>query len=158
MLLIGVGSGSGLSGCGDDGPRLVVQSAAAPVTEQAGSSPASSPVVSTADAVVVPAATEPPVVTVTPTGVVVQITALDNSFRPQSIEINIGDEVVWENRGRNEHNVLRVEGDGWGVEAPSFQPGDRYGFVFSEPGEYHYYCSIHGNEQAGMTGTISVSA
>jgi plastocyanin len=136
VLLIGVGSGSGLSGCGDDGPRLVVQSAAAPVT----------------------AATEPTVVTVTPTGVVVQITALDNSFRPQSIEINIGDEVVWENRGRNEHNVLRVEGDGWGVEAPSFQPGDRYGFVFSEPGEYDYFCSIHGNEQAGMTGTIIVSA
>jgi plastocyanin len=94
---------------------------------------------------------------VEPTGVVVPVVALDNSFRPQSIEIHVGDEVVWENRGANEHNVLSIEGDTWGVEVVDFQPDAVYAHVFTEPGEYEYFCSIHGNEQVGMVGTIVVS-
>lgn len=96
---------------------------------------------------------EPPV---EPTGVVVSVIALDNSFRPELVEIAVGDEVEWENRGINEHNVLRVEGDGWGVEVADFQPGATYSHVFTEPGEYRYYCSIHGNTEVGMVGTILV--
>ena len=88
----------------------------------------------------------------------VPVVALDNSFRPQSIEIHVGDEVVWENRGANEHNVLSIESDTWGVEVADFQPGAVYAHVFTEPGEYQYFCSIHGNEQVGMVGTIIVSA
>jgi plastocyanin len=64
--------------------------------------------------------------------------------------------VEWENRGLNEHNVLRVEGDDWGVEVTDFQPGAVYSHVFTEPGEYRYYCSIHGNTEVGMVGTILV--
>ena len=28
--------------------------------------------------------------------------------------------------------------------------------VFDEPGEYPYYCTLHGTETAGMVGTIRV--
>ncbi len=100
-------------------------------------------------------ATEP-VVTVELTGVVVTVAAIDNSFRPELIEVGIGDEVLWENRGFNDHNVLYVDGDDWGVEVEEFGPGATYAHVFSEPGEYHYYCSIHGNETIGMVGTVVV--
>jgi plastocyanin len=91
------------------------------------------------------------------TGVVKQVAAIDNTFRPQVIEIAVGDEVVWENRGQNEHDVLSVVEATWGVEVASFQPGDVWAHVFTEPGEYAYYCSIHGNETAGMIGTVIVS-
>lgn len=94
---------------------------------------------------------------VEPTGVVVQVIALDNSFRPQVVEVAVGDEVAWQNRGMNEHNVLRVEGEGWGVEVADFQPGAVYSHVFTEPGEYRYYCSIHGSTEVGMVGTVVVT-
>ena len=89
------------------------------------------------------------------TGVVVPVVALDNSFRPQALEVHVGDTVSWENRGNNDHNVLSIEGE-WGVEVTEFAPGAVYTHVFTEPGQYGYYCSIHGSQQAGMVGTITV--
>ena len=99
------------------------------------------------------------VATVEPTGVLVPVIGLDNSFRPQVVEVNVGDEVVWENRGINEHDVLFVQDSAapFGVEVADFQPGDFYSHVFTEPGEFHYYCSIHGNETVGMIGTVVVT-
>lgn len=141
----------GLAACGDDGTdaalfqRRSVEHAAelrATVT----------PVAEASDEADVDVTTE----TVAATGVVVPVLALDNSFRPELIEIDVGDEVLWENRGQNEHNVLRVEGEGWGVDVHDFQPGAAYTHVFTEPGEYHYYCSIHGSETVGMVGTVIV--
>lgn len=93
-----------------------------------------------------------------PTGVAVPVVALDNSFRPEIIEIQVGDEVVWENRGRNDHDVLSIVSGEWGVQVEDFGPGAVYAHVFTEPGEYQYYCSVHGTEQVGMVGTVIVSA
>ena len=86
-----------------------------------------------------------------------EVTALDNSFRPENIEVAAGTEVVWTNKGRNEHNVLHVDGDDWGVEVDDFQPGASYSHTFDQAGVYRYYCSIHGTTDAGMIGTIVVS-
>jgi plastocyanin len=98
-----------------------------------------------------------------PTGVVVAVAVLDNSFRPMSVEVAVGDTVVWENRGRNAHDVLSVDGtlaDGtaWGVDSVDFGPDAIYSHVFAEPGEYRYYCTIHGTAEVGMVGTIIVTA
>ena len=90
-------------------------------------------------------------------GVTVEVEAVDNSFRPENIEVPAGTEVVWTNKGRNEHNVLHVDGDDWGVEVEDFQPGASYSHTFDEAGVYRYYCSIHGTTDAGMIGTIVVS-
>jgi plastocyanin len=92
----------------------------------------------------------------TSTGVVVPVVALDNTFRPQTVEVHVGDTVSWENRGNNDHDVLSVETGKWGAEVTDFAPGDVYTHVFTEPGDYAYYCSIHGSAHAGMTGTITV--
>ncbi len=85
------------------------------------------------------------------------VTALDNSFTPENIQVKAGTEVVWTNKGRNEHNALHVDGDDWGVEVDDFQPGDVYSHSFDEPGVYRYYCSIHGTTDAGMIGTVVVT-
>jgi plastocyanin len=86
-----------------------------------------------------------------------EVTALDNSFRPENVEVVAGTEVVWTNKGRNEHNILHVDGDDWGVEVNDFQPGAVYAHTFDRAGVYRYYCSIHGTTDAGMIGTIVVS-
>lgn len=112
-------------------------------------------------AVTIPAMIEPadpaPVETFAPNGEVVNVLALDNTFRPETIEISAGTEVVWTNGGRNEHNVLPVEGDAWGVQTEDFVPQDVYSHVFTTPGTYPYYCSIHGTTEVGMIGTVVVT-
>ncbi len=100
----------------------------------------------------------PPGPTVEPNGVVVNVQSIDNTFRPNRIEITPGTEVVWTNLGRTEHDVLAVDGT-WGVQPEDFPPGATFSHVFGGVGEVPYYCSIHavvGAVMFGMTGTIVV--
>jgi plastocyanin len=122
-------------------------------------SPTSDTVGTTIAAVTIPAleSTEAPAETYPPNGEVVNVLSLDNTFRPETIEISAGTEVVWTNGGRNDHNVLPVEGDDWGVQAEDFVPQDVYSHVFTTPGTYPYYCSIHGTTEVGMIGTVIVT-
>jgi plastocyanin len=93
------------------------------------------------------------------TGVVVEVQALDNTFRADELTIAVGTEVVFTNVGRNEHNVIPEPGgiQGWGVGEDRFAPGDTYAHVFTEPGVYEYVCTIHGVKRKGMVGTITVT-
>ena len=112
-------------------------------------------------------------VTVPPNGESVEVVVLDNSYRPLDLEIEAGTEVVFDNRGRNEHNILpdSVKNDAeltsllendpspssWGIVSTEFAPTMTYAHVFTYPGTYPYYCSIHGAPGAGMYGTITVN-
>jgi plastocyanin len=91
----------------------------------------------------------------------VTVQALDNSFRAQDLTVVAGTEVIWENVGRNDHNVIPVgdlEATAWGVLTADFAPKATYAHVFTEPGTYAYYCTIHGTDTAGMIGSITVTA
>lgn len=101
-------------------------------------------------------------------GTVVQVQALDNTFREKDVTIARGTEVVWTNVGRNDHDVQPDdavpdeavpddEGE-WGVEAVAFAPGATFSHVFDAPGVYHYLCTIHGVAGRGMVGTITVTS
>jgi plastocyanin len=91
-------------------------------------------------------------------GETVDVVALDNSFRPETVEVTAGTAVRWENRGRNDHNVLPTDdSETWGAPTEAFTPGAEYTWVFGEPGTYTYYCSIHGTKDAGMVGTVVVT-
>lgn len=90
-------------------------------------------------------------------GVEAEVGVIDNTFRPGELEVAAGTEVVWTNDGRNDHNVVPVEGDDWGVEAEAFAPHAEYRYRFTEPGTYDYYCSLHGTATKGMVGTIVVA-
>jgi plastocyanin len=124
-----------LAGCGDDGRFAVTPPPASIVGD--------------------PFADPRPAVAAT--GEVTVVQAIDNTFRAPVIEVAAGTEVRWENRGRNEHDVLPVSPAPWGVDAEAFVPGDVYSHVFSAPGEFAYYCSLHGTETAGMIGTVVVT-
>jgi plastocyanin len=90
-------------------------------------------------------------------GVVAQVDVVDNSFRPESIEVAAGTEIEWTNLGRSTHDVLPVEGDDWGVPSDAFEPEAVYRHRFTEPGTYAYYCSLHGTTTKGMVGSIVVT-
>jgi plastocyanin len=90
-------------------------------------------------------------------GVTVEVQAVDNTFRPEAIEVAAGTEVVWTNEGRTDHDIRMVDGDDFGVSREDFTPGDEYSFRFTEPGTYAYYCTLHGTESAGMTGSVEVT-
>ncbi|HQZ33222.1 MAG TPA: plastocyanin/azurin family copper-binding protein [Ilumatobacteraceae bacterium] len=88
------------------------------------------------------------------------VKALDNNFLPEALTIEAGTEVVWDNIGRNDHDVTPAdEPDAatWGVTAEAFAPKDTYSHVFDQPGTYAYFCTIHGTAKAGMIGTIVVT-
>jgi plastocyanin len=92
-----------------------------------------------------------------PNGQSVRVQSLDNTFRPDAVEVTAGTEVVFTNDGRNDHDVIASDGADWGVAAEMFAPGDEYRHVFTLPGEYPFYCSIHGTAEFGMIGTIVVT-
>ncbi|HUS43202.1 MAG TPA: plastocyanin/azurin family copper-binding protein [Ilumatobacteraceae bacterium] len=98
------------------------------------------------------------VTSVAPNGEELDVLALDNNFRDEEIEIVAGTTVVWENGGRNDHNIVPVdERAGWGVDIEEFRPGDVYSHAFTTPGEYPYYCTLHGTADFGMIGTVVVT-
>jgi plastocyanin len=146
-----------VAACGDDGNdgRLQAQRADERVDELRSATTAPPATQPTGQSQTVEASTPAPSV-VEASGVVVPVVALDNTFRPARLEIEVGDEVRWENRGLNDHDVLSVDRGDWGVEVEGFGPGAVFAHVFTEPGEYRYFCSIHGNEDVGMVGTIVV--
>jgi plastocyanin len=95
--------------------------------------------------------------TVTTTGVTVNVIAIDNTFRAQDTKARVGDTVTFTNKGKNDHDVLPREGSAWGVPIAGFHPGDTYRYVFTKPGVYPFFCSIHGTNQKGMVGTVTVT-
>ncbi len=86
------------------------------------------------------------------------VSAIDNVFRPEQVQVTAGAEVAFLNNGRNDHNIV-VEGpaSGFGVERQGFRPGQIYTHRFDTPGTYAYFCSIHGTAAAGMIGTVLVA-
>jgi plastocyanin len=92
-----------------------------------------------------------------PTGEVVDVQAIDNTFSEDRIVVAPGTMVRWTNAGRNDHDVLSI-GGGFGVDKQSFRPGQTYSYVFDTPGEYPYYCELHGLPTVGMIGVVIVQA
>jgi len=144
-----------LSACGSDGPDAYT----APETTEADATESDANAAEP-DASDVPTGTDSPAEPAAPAepGEPVEVKALDNTFIEEEVDVAVGTEVVWKNGGRNDHDIVPVaDGESWGVGIDAFHPGDEYSYTFSEPGEYAYYCTIHGTADVGMTGTIIVN-
>jgi plastocyanin len=86
----------------------------------------------------------------------VAVTAVDNSFKAETVTVTAGSTITWTNAGRNDHNIKPSDAGDFGVDAGAFKPGATYATTFTTPGTYHYYCSIHGTKDRGMIGTVEV--
>lgn len=76
-------------------------------------------------------------------------------FDPPEVTISAGETVSFVNDMLPPHNII-VEGrPDLSRESLMFSPGESQDVVFSDPGDYTYWCGPH--KGAGMIGTIHVS-
>jgi plastocyanin len=82
-----------------------------------------------------------------------RIVVMDNFFEPRSINIHVGDRVVWVWKGDNSHNVTftKVPANASKRGAETRKSG-RWNRKFRKRGLYRYVCTIH----SGQRGTIEV--
>ena len=78
------------------------------------------------------------------------ITIRNFAFEPATLSVSAGSKVVWINRDDEPHLV--VSAGGQFPASPALDTDDSYATVFSKPGTYTYFCSIHPH----MVGTIIV--
>lgn len=78
--------------------------------------------------------------------------AIDNfAFGPARLTIAAGTKITWVNHDEEPHTVNSVE-KAVSFKSAALDTGDQFSFVFSQPGAYKYFCSIH----PYMVGTIVV--
>ncbi|WP_431755226.1 cupredoxin domain-containing protein, partial [Nitrososphaera sp.] len=89
-------------------------------------------------------------------------TKTTNAYSPNPVEVNVGDTVVWTNKDTQPHTATSgadntADGKfGGTVENPASElilANGTYEFMFTEAGEYPYYCSLH----PAMVGTVMVA-
>lgn len=78
------------------------------------------------------------------------ITIRNFAFEPATLNVSAGSKVVWINRDDEPHLVVSASGQF--PASPALDTDDSYAAVFSKPGTYTYFCSIHPH----MVGTIIV--
>ena len=72
-------------------------------------------------------------------------------FDPSSVEVSIGDTVIWQNDSNGEHNVVANDGT---FKSNMLEKGQIYALVFEKKGQFKYYCQPH--RIMGMKGVITV--
>lgn len=79
----------------------------------------------------------------------------DNVYVPQTLTVDLGTVVVWENGGRSKHNVIPdKKSTGW--KSTTIKPGRSFAQKLDTPGAIGYFCSFHGAPGKGMYGTLIV--
>jgi plastocyanin len=80
----------------------------------------------------------------------------DNSFNPPTINVVVGRVVVWRNDGNSSHTVTSgspTSHPGAVFDSGTLGRNAGFQFTFTQPGQYPYFCRIHG---AGMSGMVVV--
>ena len=82
----------------------------------------------------------------------------DNAFTQRVVVVQAGTEITWTNQGRNEHNVRpSIEGAFEPISTLDLaEKGDSASLTFDEPGDFPYFCSLHGTATRGQTGRVIV--
>lgn len=77
-------------------------------------------------------------------------------YQPEVVEVSPGTTVVWTNSDDIDHTITSASGTEPDdrFDSGRFGQGESFSRTFTEPGEYHYICSMH----PSMTGTIRVVA
>lgn len=89
----------------------------------------------------------------------VDVSVVDNEFVDPYITVSPGTEVTWSHDGRNPHNILSLIKNTFRVDVDEFGVGATYSYTFDKPGDYPYYCSVHGTAKLnGQAGVVRVTA
>jgi plastocyanin len=79
------------------------------------------------------------------------VSVQDNTFKPGTIKVAVGDTITWKNDGAIAHTVTAT--DGADFDSGTLAPGATFSFTAEKAGTVKYICTFH----AGMHGTITVS-
>ena len=82
------------------------------------------------------------------------VTIGDNYYQPQTITINVGDTVIWNNTGASAHTATSIIGQAVSWDSGYLQAGQIFNFTFTVAGNFSYYCQPHPD----MTGNVVVQA
>ncbi len=74
---------------------------------------------------------------------------IDYSFSPQTLNIKVGDTVIWTNKDSIRQDVKSNDGSFYSIP---LETGETYSFTFNTPGTFKYKCGLHPT----MEGTIIV--
>ena len=102
-----------------------------------------------------------------PTALDGDVEVVDNRFVPRFAAVAAGTTVTWVQTGAAPHNIVADDGsydshpDCLSDIGSCMARGDEYSMTFDEPGEYPYYCVIHGrpgalDDPVNMAGMIIV--
>lgn len=82
-------------------------------------------------------------------GATVNIEIGDNFFNPKAATVNVGDTIVWTNKGRNPHDVTASNG---AFASPRMlAPGATFSYTATAAGTIAYQCTIHVNHDGTLT-------
>ncbi|GAB3311052.1 halocyanin [Haloplanus rallus] len=97
------------------------------------------------------------------------------AFRPTTITVSVGEEVVWYNNSARAHSVTAYDDgipegaeffatggydstsaarEGWYEMNGVLESGETFAHTFETPGQFNYFCIPH--ERAGMVGQVVV--
>ena len=79
-----------------------------------------------------------------------KVSVQDNTFKPGTIKVKVGDTITWTNDGGVAHTVTAT--DGADFDSGTLAPGKSFTFTADKAGTVAYVCTIH----PGMQGTIEV--
>src|SRR5262245_16449421 len=78
--------------------------------------------------------------------------AIDNfKFVPAALTVAPGTAVTWSNHDEEPHNIVNTD-QPRRFRSPAIDGGEKFTFVFNEPGTYKYICAVHPH----MEGTVIV--
>lgn len=82
-------------------------------------------------------------------GATVNIEIGDNFFNPRAATANVGDTIVWTNKGRNPHDVTANNG---AFSSPRMlAPGATFSYTATAAGTIAYQCTLHVNHDGTLT-------
>src|SRR5262245_25677375 len=86
-----------------------------------------------------------------PAAKTVEIAIENFKFSPATLTVTPGTAVTWNNKDEEPHNIVHID-QPRRFRSPAIDGGEKFTFVFNEPGTYKYICAVHPH----MEGTVIV--
>lgn len=75
-----------------------------------------------------------------------------NSYKPNPIEIKVGDTVTWINNDSSLHTATSTSSNDSNLDSKVLRRGETFSFTFDKEGQFPYFCTLHPN----MVGSVVV--
>lgn len=80
------------------------------------------------------------------------VSMVDHQYFPKELNVTVGDTVTWSNDEDHgdDHTVDSLPVGSGPLNSPQLAPGETWSFQFDTPGNFPYYCEVHGFEMSGI--------